>query len=264
MRGWRLHRQIARSVAPNRRKFRFGAWSWLVVLALMLGACGSAAERVAVCDRSVGLEHEFAAVSRTLDDLAIASSQQLVSTFAVTLATLTTLLDLGPSSLRSDFALLLDVYETVATAVEATDWNGEVAVNDPVVTRARTQLVSNDAEEARGAVRSYVARNCSVEFGGAVEQYQGTPTTLPNPVVASDNAPDPTTGFDNEDSIASSFGYYVAEQYNLAITNEQAICVGRVLTEQALLDPQKTDDAYEQLISTTLISCGVIAEISGS
>lgn len=264
MRGWRLHRLIARSVALNRREFRFRVWSWLVVLTLTLSACGSAAERVAVCDRSVGLEHEFAAVSRTLDGLATTSSQQLVSTFAVTLATLTTLLDLGPSSLRDDFALLLDVYETIATAIEATGWNGEAAVSDPVVIKARAQLVSNDAVQARDAVRAYVLRNCSAESGGGIVQFLGTPTTLPNPVVASDNAPEPTTGFDNEDSIASSFGYYVAEQYNLAITNEQAICIGQVLTEQALLDPPKTDDAYTQLISTTLISCGVVTEISGS
>lgn len=264
MRGWRLHRQIARSVSPNRREFRFGAWSWLVVLTLTLSACGSAAERVAVCDRSVGLEHEFAAVSQTLDDLAIAPSQQLVSTFAVTLATLTTLLDLGPSSLRNDFGLLLDVYESLAASIEAIGWNGQVAVSDPVVMEARAQLISNEVVEARNAVRSYAIENCSTNFVGSNEAFQGTPTTLPNPVVPSDNAPDPTTGFDKENTIASSFGYYVAEQYNLAITNEQAICIGLALTEQALSDLKKADNAYTEFVSATLTECGVEGNISGS
>ena len=97
-----------------------------------------------------------------------------------------------------------------------------------------------------------------------IEQFQGSATTLPNPTIADENAPDPTTGFDNDDSIASSYGYFVAGQYNLAITNEQAICIGRVFNEQAILDPRAADNAYTQFVSSTLVACGVEANISGS
>lgn len=248
----------------DRKKFRPGGWPLLTLVALTLGACSSSAERAAVCDRAVGLQNEFSAVSQTLDDIAIASPQQLANTFAVTLSTLTTLSDLGPSSLRDDFGLLLAVYESLAASIEATGWNGDVAVSDSVVIKVRTKLVSNEVVEAREAVRLYAVNNCSAELGRDIEKFQGIPTTLPNPVVPDPNAPEPTTGFDNDDTIASSYGYYVAEQYNLAITNEQAICIGTVLTEQAILDLQKADDAYAQLISATLVTCGVNADIPGS
>lgn len=263
MRGW--HPPTLKAImVSNKQTLRRGPWVLWMVLVLALGACSSVAERAVVCDRSIGLENEFSSVNQTLEDIAVASPQQLTNTFAVAVATLTTLFDLGPSSLRDDFGLLLDAYESLAASIEATGWNGQVAVSDPVVMEARAQLISNEVVEARNAVRSYAIENCSANLVGSNEAFQGTPTTLPNPVVPSDNAPDPTTGFDNENTIASSFGYYVAEQYNLAITNEQAICIGLALTEQALSDLKKADNSYTQLVSATLTECGVEANISGS
>ncbi|MHB1130094.1 MAG: hypothetical protein ACYC06_08620 [Ilumatobacteraceae bacterium] len=246
----------------NRR--RPGLWTLLGVLVLALGACSSIAERAALCDRSIGLENEFSAVSLTLDDIAIATPLQLTNTFAVTVSTLTTLFDLGPSSLRSDLGVLLDVYESLAASIEATGWNGQVAVSDPVVIKVRAQLISNEVVEARNAVRSYTIKNCSAELIGSSEVFQGTPTTLPNPVIPNDNAPDPETGFDKEDTIASSYGYFIAERYNLAITNEQAICIGLAVADQALSDLQKADEAYTEFVAATFAKCGVEANISGS
>lgn len=231
---------------------------------MSVSACSSNAERTAVCDRSLGLEYEFSAINQTLDDIALASPQQLANTFAVTLATLTTLFDLGPSSLRSDFDLLLYVYTSLAASIEATGWNGEVAVSDPIVIKARVELVSNDVVEARDAVRSYAFNNCSAELGGDIGQFEGTATTLPSPAVPDENAPDPTTGFDNEDTIASSYGYFVAEQFHLAITNDQAICIGQSIMDQAQLDLRTVDNAYTEFISTTLTKCGVEADLTGS
>lgn len=262
--GWHRPTLKAIFVASNKRRFRLDVWTVSTLIALTLSACSSNAEQAAVCDRAVGLQNEFSAVSQTLDDIAITSPQQLANTFAVILATLTTLADLGPSSLRSDFGLLLTTYEYLAASIEATGWNGQVAVSDPVVIKARTEFVSNEVVEARDAVHLYAINNCSAELGRELETFQGVPTTLPNPVVPDENAPEPTTGFDEDDTIASSYGYYVAEQYNLAITNEQAICIGTVLTEQAILDLQKADDAYAQLISATLVTCGVNADIPDS
>jgi len=212
----------------------------------------------------LGLESELSTVSRTLDDIANASPQQLTNTFAVTIATLTTLFDLGPSSLRSDIGVLLGAYESVAASIEATGWNGGVAVSDPVVIEARAQLISNDVIEALDAVRSYSVSNCSAEINGDGEEFHGTPTTLPNPVIISDDAPEPTTGFDNDDTLASSYGYYVAEQFGLAITNNQAVCIGRLLMEQALSDLQTADNSYTEFISGVLTKCGVDMNISGS
>lgn len=237
---------------------------FVTVLFVVIGGCTSNIDRVALCDRSAGLENELATVDQMLDDIVNTSRLQLANTFEITLATLATLGDLGPSSLRSDFEVLLQVYESLATSIEATGWAGEVAVDDSKVTKARVRLVASDVIEARESVQSYVRKNCSERDVNAGEEFQGTPTTLPNPDIPPDNAPDPTTGFDNENTITSSYGYYVAEQYNLAVTNDQAICIGRALTEQAQLDLQSVDSAYIEFISATLSTCGVEADISGS
>ncbi len=233
-------------------------------LVALLSGCSSSAERKALCERSAELENELSVVSQTVDDISNASPQQLANTFAVTISTLTTLHDLGPSTLRSDFGLLLGVYESLGASIEATGWEGSVAENDRVVIAARSGLLSNPVVEARDSIRSYVIDNCSLEFDFRDDQFQGAATTLPDPAIADENAPDPTTGFDNDDSIASSYGYYVAEQYNLAVTNEEAICIGQAFTEQAIVDPQAVDDAYTEFVTTTLNTCGVETNISGS
>lgn len=236
----------------------------LTSLAVALSGCSSIAERKALCDRSAGLENELSVVGQIVDDIANATPQQLANTFTVTIATLATLHDLGPGSLRTDFGLLLGVYQSLGAAIEATGWDGSVAVGDRVVIAARDGLLSNAVIEARDAIRTYVIDNCSTGFNIENDQFEGVATTLPNPAIADENAPDPTTGFDNDDSIASSYGYFVAEQFNLAITNDQAICIGRTFAEQAISDPQAADDAYIEFVSATLIACGVEADISDS
>ncbi|MEO5973598.1 MAG: hypothetical protein ABIQ38_00120 [Ilumatobacteraceae bacterium] len=236
----------------------------LTCLAAALSGCSSIAERRALCDRSAGLENELSIVAQTVDDIANSTPQQLANTFTVTIATLATLHDLGPSSLSSEFGLLLGVYESLGSAIESTGWDGSVAVGDRVVNAARAGLLSNAVIEARDSIRTYVIDNCSTGFSIENDQFEGTATTLPGPPIADENAPDPTTGFDDDDSISSSYGYFVAEQFNLAITNDQAICIGRAFTEQAILDPQAADNAYIEFVSATLLACGVEANISGS
>lgn len=262
--GWLQPTPIVKSVVRSNRLKRFGALTLGLGLVVALSGCSSTAERKALCERSTGLENELSVVSKTVDDISNASPQQLANTFAVTISTLTTLHDLGPSSLRNDFGLLLGVYESLGASIEATGWNGSVAESDRVVIAARAGLLSNPVIEARDSIRSYVVDNCLLDFDFGNDQFQGAATTLPNPAIADENAPDPTNGFDNDDSIASSYGYFVAEQYNLAVTNEQAICIGQAFTEQAIEDPQAADDAYTEFVATTLNACGVEANISGS
>lgn len=235
-----------------------------VIAFLILSGCGTGTERNAVCDRSNRLNNELSTVNQVLNDIVDASPQQLANSFTVALSTLTTLSELGASALRDDFKVLFNGYDSVARSIEATQWNGAVAVNDPDVIDARSKLLSTETVQANDAIRSYMVKNCALEFEITGGQFPGVPTTLPNPVVGTDNAPEPTTGYDNEDSIASSYGYFVAEQFDLALTNDQAICVGRILNENALVDLQGTDSAYTQFISAALKECGVDANISGS
>lgn len=236
----------------------------LTCFASVLSGCSSIAERKALCDRSVGLENELSVVGQMVEDISNVTPQQLANTFTVTIATLATLHDLGPSSLKTDFGLLLGIYQSLGSAIEAAGWNGSVAAGDRVVIAARNGLLSNAVIEARDSIRIYVIDNCSTGFSIENDQFEGSATTLPNPAIADENAPDPTTGFDNDDSIASSYGYFVAEQFNLAITNDQAICIGRKFAEQAISDPQAADDAYIEFVSETLLECGVLANISES
>lgn len=236
----------------------------LGVLVVALTSCSSMAERKAVCDRAAGLDNQLSVISRIADDISNISPEQLANTFSVTIGTLSTLYDLGPSSLRSDFGLLLGVYQNLGNAIEATGWNGPVATIDRIVLAARASLSANPVIEARDSIRLYVIDNCLTEFDIDGDPFQGSPTTLPDPAIQDENAPDPLTGFDNDDSISASYGYFVAEQYNLAITNEQAICIGNLFVEQAIIDPQAADDAYTEFVSATFATCGVEADISGS
>ena len=54
-----------------------------------------------------------------------------------------------------------------------------------------------------------------------------------------------------------SYAYFVAEQVGLALSPEQALCAGRILSDKIIEEGTLTDVAYEALVSSTFEKCSV-------
>lgn len=230
--------------------------------AVLLASCSAGGRRDALCQRAAGLGNEFALVDQTLQDLANATPSQIENTLLVVRTSIANLLDLGPIELKGDFAAINDTYDTLALALTDVGYDGAVALSDSAVDQALQDFSKDQFVKARTNILEFVAANCEVNLQLGINELNAPNTTLPNPVLSADNAPDPTTGFDNDDSVDAAYGYYVAQQYGLAITNAQALCLGRALTTSALKDLSQSDNGYAQLVNDSLKLCGVDAVVA--
>lgn len=229
---------------------------------VLLASCSSGARRDALCQRAAGLESEFALVDQTMQDLAVATPNQIENTLRVVGETIASLLDLGPTELKDDFAEVSGSYDALELALADVGYNGTVALTDSAVDQAWQKFSNDEFVQAHASILQFVATNCDVNLQPGINELNTPNTTLPNPVLNPDNAPDPTTGFDNDDSVDASYGYYVAQQYGLAITNEQALCLGRAMTASALKDLSQSENGYAQLVNEGLKQCGVDAVVA--
>jgi hypothetical protein len=69
--------------------------------------------------------------------------------------------------------------------------------------------------------------------------------------------PDLNTGFDNEESALQSYAYFVAERFDQALTPEQALCIGTLLTNDALEKGSLSDTQFNALVLKTFDECKV-------
>ena len=72
-----------------------------------------------------------------------------------------------------------------------------------------------------------------------------------------DPQPDINYGFDNEETAIKSYAYLIAEQRGLAITPEQAICLGTRMINVAQGDPTISDAVFEATLTATFNECGI-------
>ena len=59
-----------------------------------------------------------------------------------------------------------------------------------------------------------------------------------------------------------AFGYVVAERFDVAITQTQAICVGQSLVDNAVYDDSKLNNTYYDLLQIIFDECSVNININ--
>ena len=65
------------------------------------------------------------------------------------------------------------------------------------------------------------------------------------------------TGFDNEESALQSYAYFVAERFDQALTPEQALCIGTLLTNDSLEKGAFSDSQFDALVVEAFDECKV-------
>ena len=253
-----MHRFTKRGSTPQvvltmiRRQFAL-----LVLGAFLISSCSETQETRAVCSHAAELESSLVATGVALEDLSSISRRQLQSTVAVLSGTLSIISDIAPSSVKPNVDRTMRAYEELSVALQNVYWDGRVAEVDANVQNAIENLVRNDNVEALEALRSFIAEQCKVEISQGINAAPGDDQSVSPSSVLVDPQPDINHGFDNEETAIKSYAYFIAEQRGLAITPEQALCLGTLMINVAQNNPTLSDSVYEATLSASFSECGI-------
>lgn len=225
--------------------------------AVVLASCSESQETRAVCSHAAELESSLVATAVAVDSFSTISQRQLQSTVAVLTGTLSIIYDVAPSSVKPEVEQTMRSYEELSVALQNVYWDGKVAEVDANVQNAIENLVRNDNVESLEALRSFIAEQCKVEITKDINAAPGDDQSVSSTSVVVDPQPDINYGFDNEQTAIKSYAYFIAEQRGLAITSEQALCLGTRMIGVAESNPTLSDDVYEATLTAAFSECGI-------
>ena len=148
-------------------------------------------------------------------------------------------------------------YEELAVALQNVYWDGTVAETDSNVQNATQNLVRNDNIEALESLRQFVSDECKVQISQGINAAPGDDQSVSSTSVVIDPQPDINYGFDNEETAIKSYAYFIAEQRGLAISPDQALCLGTRMINVAQNDPTLSDAIFEATLNATFNECGI-------
>jgi hypothetical protein len=169
---------------------------------------------------------------------------------------LLTLNDIAPYEIQSDFERVSRFYTELSIALQNVYWDGNIGATDIAVQRAISNMTRNDNK-----VRDFIKDKCSVELTKNINNVPGDLPEMPEASLIVEPQPDVNTGFDNEQTALRSYGYFVAEQFGIALTQIQAECVGIRFTEDAQQPIDETDDQYRARLRAIFAACDIAAQI---
>ena len=238
--------------------------AWLGVASVALASCSQTGETFAVCSRAPELESSLVAVDVAIASMSDVSARQLQSMFAVLLSSLDAIGDVAPVDLVDQFVQVERAYHSVSIALQNVYWEGSIGVSDAAVLASIDDLSRNDNVAALSEVRSFVADSCQIELQSGVNKTPGDAVNLPPPSVDVEPQPDLNTGFDNEESALRSYAYFVAERFDQVLNPEQALCIGTLLTNDALEKGSLSDAQFNALVLKTFDECKVNSVVSAT
>jgi len=228
-----------------------------LLLAVALTACSEAQETRAVCSHAAELESSLVATGVAVESFSTISRRQLQSTIAVLTGTLSIINDIAPSAVKPEVEQTKRAYEELSVALQNVYWDGKVAEVDANVQNAIENLVRNDNVESLEALRTFIAEQCKVEISQGINAAPGDDQSVSSTSLVVDPQPDINHGFDNEETAIKSFAYFIAEQRGLAITAEQALCLGTRMISIAESNPTLSDEIYEATLTAAFSECGI-------
>ncbi|MCX6536435.1 MAG: hypothetical protein NT119_07780 [Actinobacteria bacterium] len=244
----------------NPRKYSW--WAIAILFAVLTASCSQNAETDAVCesaDRWNAASTGFADISA---EFATTSPSRIREVFGELVSTLNTMSEMAPPQIIVSIEKLADTYGSFSLALEAIDWQGGMIAKDAAATSAAVRLASDEIEVAQTNLGDFIDTECRVEIKNVINKLPSVGTTLPDPVVQDETKEPPDVGSDNEQSVVASFGFLVVERFNVAITNEQALCIGSALISKDVTNNSQLDANYWNMLQLTFDECLVSINVA--
>jgi hypothetical protein len=240
------------------------SWSIAILFALFTASCSQSADTDAVCDSADRWNSASTGFAEISSDLDTTSPGRLREVFSELVSTLSTMSEFAPPRIYVSIAKLAETYESFASALEAIDWQGGMISKDAAATSAAVRLSSNEIELAQADLGEFIDTECQVEIKNVINKLPSVGTTLPDPLVQDENLELPDVSADNEQSVAASFGFLVVERFGVAITNEQALCIGTALISKNIINNSQLDANYWNMVQQTFDECLVSINVAES
>ncbi len=227
------------------------------LVSILAASCSQSGAATAVCSRAPELESSIVAVDSAVSAMSDVSARQLQSMFAVLLSSLVSIGDVAPPEVVEQFAQVERAYHAVSVALQNVYWEGAVGVSDAAVLASISDLTRNDNVEALSAVRAFITDSCRVDLGSGINKIPGEEINLPSPSIDIEPQPDLNTDFYDEESSLRSYAYFIAERLGQVLTPEQALCIGILLTDNALENGAIPDAQFDVLVDDSFSQCDV-------
>ena len=231
---------------------------------ILLVSCARYAERDAVCSRAARWNAASTSVAEIISSIQITSPGRLQDVFTEVVATLTTLKDVAPTTIKPSIEKLLETYDSFATALRDLNWQGGLFENDALATKAAERLASSEIQSAQTNLGDYMSTECNLLINNVINRLPNVGTTLPDPIIQDETKELPNSGFDNDESVLRAFGFVVAERFGVAITDQQATCVGTALVDLATSSNDQVDATYFEILQITFDQCLVKIDVAAA
>ncbi len=240
----------------------FSRWLIAILFIIFTASCSQSAETDAVCDSADRWNAASTGFAEISSDLETTSPGRLREVFSELVSTLSTMSEFAPPRIYVSIAQLAETYESFASALEAIDWLGGMIAKDAAATSAAVRLASNEIELAQTDLGEFIDNECQVEIENVINKLPSVGTTLPDPLVQDETQELPDVSSDNAQSVATSFGFLVVERFGVAITNEQAFCIGTALISKNLINNSQLDASYWNMVQQTFDECLVSINVA--
>lgn len=237
------------------RPKRYPLWSIAISIAVITASCSQDAQTRAVCDLADSWNLASTGFAEVSADFETTSPGRLRGIFSDLLTTLGTMADVAPIQILESIERLEETYRSFSTALEAIDWQGGMIAKDSAATSASVRLASDEIEQAQTNLSEFIDTECQVEIDNVINKLPNTGTTLPDPVIQDETKELPDVSQDNDQSVASSFGFLVVERFGVAITNEQALCIGTSLIAKNVTNSPQFDANYWNILQIAFDEC---------
>ena len=227
-----------------------------------LVGCALNAERDALCEQSDRWNSASTQVSLVLDEISNFEPEQLQEVFEEVVQTLILINESASRDLRVDTEVLLNTFGALSDALSEISWEGDLAQKDSAVISAGVRLASSEVQQAQANLATYIVENCNLEIDSPINKFPNVGTTLPDPIIQDETIELPPVGYDNDESVARAFGFVIVERFGVAITNEQAECVGVALIAANSNDSKVIDETYWQVLQLIFNSCDVKVDVA--
>lgn len=229
------------------------------LLAFVMGGCGEQAETDALCGYTTELESSLVATGVMIETLGSVPPRQMQSTIGVLTGTLSVMAEVAPSTIKQDVETVERSYLELAVALENVYWDGSIALADTNAQQSISNLSRNDNVEALSALRDFVNDQCSVNLQSGINALPDNDMPKTSTSFVVDPQEELNTGFDNEETAIRSYAYFLAEQRGIAITSEQALCLGSEMMNLAV-GAVVSDEVFDDALVKAFALCNIDVE----
>lgn len=222
---------------------------------LLLTGCGSPASESAYCVRLKSARSSLAHLAATTEQLSTVSAGDARDAFEAGIAELDSLSELSPTSLTDELDTIRNAYRTIAMELIEINWDTATYVSSSAAEAQLELVTGNSVNQAIARIGVDSSERCKFDIDFMAETAD-TLVTLPQPPVPDISQPDLTIEPVEGDSATIALGLVIADRYELAVTDSEALCLGTAFNaapETGLLGETEIDVFYRQIFKF----CGI-------